>query len=109
MAGRWKVIEEYCVKTRMILSTMVLVVGLALAPAALANSSVETYGGQGGEVAGSVSSGGPTDPGATADTNSSSALPFTGLDLELLAGGGLLLLLGGFGMARMVARREDIA
>ena len=96
-------------KTRMILSTMVLVVGLALAPAALANSSVETYGGQGGEVAGSVSSGGPTDLGATADAdaNSSSALPFTGLDLELLAGGGLLLLLGGFGMARMVARRED--
>ena len=97
-------------KTRMILSTMVLVVGLALAPAALANSSsVETYGGQGGEVAGSVSSGGPTDLGATADADadSSSALPFTGLDLELLAGGGLLLLLGGFGMARMVARRED--
>lgn len=92
----------------MILSTMVLVVGLALAPAALANSSVETYGGQGGEVAGSVSSGGP-DLGATADADadSSSALPFTGLDLELLAGGGLLLLLGGFGMARMVARRED--
>ena len=45
-----------------------------------------------------------TDPGETAN---SSALPFTGLDLELLAGGGLLLLLGGFGMARMAARRED--
>ncbi len=95
-------------KSRMILSTAVVVVALALAPAAFANnSSVETYGGQGGDVAGSVAGGGPTDPGATGAASNSSALPFTGLDLELLAGGGLLLLLGGFGMARMVARRED--
>jgi hypothetical protein len=90
----------------MILSTIVMVVALALAPAAFANnSSVGTYGGAGGEVAGSVSSGNTTDPGAAA--SNSSALPFTGLDLELLAGGGLLLLLGGVGMARMTARRED--
>ncbi|HET6830657.1 MAG TPA: hypothetical protein VFH44_04830 [Solirubrobacterales bacterium] len=93
-------------KSRMILSTIVLVVALALAPAAFAgNSSVGTYGGQGGEVAGSVTGGDPADPGSEAAN--SSALPFTGLDLELLAGGGLLLLLGGFGMARMAARRED--
>lgn len=92
-------------KSRMILSTIVLVVALALAPAAFANnSSVGTYGGQGGEVAGSVAGGEASDPGAA---ENSSALPFTGLDLELLAGGGLLLLLGGFGMARMAARRED--
>lgn len=94
----------------MILSTMVLIAGLALAPAAFAdNASVGTYGGQGGEVAGSVSGGEATDQGSgqVAEASNSSALPFTGLDLELLAGGGLLLLLGGFGMARMAARRED--
>ena len=92
-------------KSRMILSTIVLVVALALAPAAFAdNSSVGTYAGQGGEVAGSVAGGEGADPGEAAN---SSALPFTGLDLELLAGGGLLLLLGGFGMARMAGRRED--
>jgi hypothetical protein len=107
LAGRWKITREFFVKSRMILSTVVLTVALALAPAAVAdNSSVGTYAGQGGEVAGSVASGGGAgaDPGETAN---SSALPFTGLDLELLAGGGLLLLLGGFGMARMAARRED--
>ncbi|MCB0875103.1 MAG: hypothetical protein R2718_08340 [Solirubrobacterales bacterium] len=94
-------------KSRMILSTIVLVVALAVAPAAFANnSSVGTYGGQGGEVAGSVAGGEATDPGTAA--SNSSALPFTGLDLKLLAGGGLLLLLGGFGMARMAGHREDV-
>ena len=106
MAGRWRDTREYFVKSRMILSTIVMVVALALAPAAFANnSSVGTYGGAGGEVAGSVSGGNATDPGTAA--SNSSALPFTGLDLALLAGGGLLLLLGGVGMARMAARRED--
>ena len=90
----------------MILSVMIAAFALALAPVAMAeNSSVGTYGGQGGEVAGSVASGDPSDPGAEADSNS--ALPFTGLDLPLLAGGGLVLLLAGAGMARMVATRED--
>lgn len=94
----------------MILSTMVLVAALAFAPAALAdNASVGTYGGQGGDVAGSVSGGDATDPGSgeAVEASHSSALPFTGLDLKLLAGGGLLLLLGGFGMARVAARHED--
>lgn len=96
-------------KSRMILSSLALVVMLAFAPTAMAsNSSVETYGGQGGEVAGSVAGGDPTDPGASA-SSSSSALPFTGLDVELLAGGGLVLLLGGVAMARMSRTREDIA
>lgn len=96
-------------KSRMILSTIVMVVALAFAPAAFAsNSSVGTYGGQGGEVAGSVSGGSASEPGASSGAAAnSSALPFTGLDLKLLAGGGLVLLLGGFGMARMAAHRED--
>jgi hypothetical protein len=85
---------------RMILSTVVVVVALALAPAAMADSSsVGTYGGQGGEVAGSVAS----DPG-----NQASSLPFTGLDVGLMAGGGALLLLIGLTMARAVPRNRDV-
>lgn len=86
------------------------VLALALAPAAIAqNSSAQVYGGQGTEaVAGAT--GGPEDPGATgtASTNESS-LPFTGLDVGLLAGGGLLLLLIGLGMARVIPRHEHSA
>ena len=84
---------------------------LVLAPVSFGqNSSVGTYGGSGGSVAGSVASGSAgsgsgsaASPTATA-SSSSSALPFTGFDVALLAGGGLLLVLGGFAMARMVAR-----
>jgi hypothetical protein len=89
----------------MILGAMIVAGALALAPAAMAeNSSVGTYAGQGGDLAGLVSGG---DPSGTAAADSSGSLPFTGLDVKLLAGGGLLLLLAGVGMARVVARRED--
>jgi hypothetical protein len=95
----------------MILSAATVVLALAFAPAALAqSSSVDTYGGQGGEVAGLVSSGdsgSPGSPSGDGTASSSSALPFTGLDVTLLAGGGLVLLLAGIGMARLVGRTED--
>lgn len=81
---------------------------LVLAPVSFGeNSSVGTYGGSGGSVAGSVASGSAgSGSGATASptASSSSGLPFTGFDVALLAGGGLLLVLGGFAMARMAAR-----
>jgi hypothetical protein len=86
---------------------------LVLAPVSFGeNSSVGTYGGSGGSVAGSVASGSAgSGPGSaaspTATASSSSGLPFTGFDVALLAGGGLLLVLGGFAMARMVARSES--
>jgi hypothetical protein len=51
-----------------------------------ASSSGSAYGGQGG-VEGQVETGG--------------ALPFTGLDLALLIGGGLLLLAVGAGLRRL--------
>lgn len=90
-----------------IIATSVL--ALALAPAAIAqNSSAEVYGGQGTEAVAGATGGGPEDPGATASSNES-ALPFTGLDVGLLAGGGLLLLLIGLGMARVIPRHEHSA
>lgn len=100
-------------KLRMILSASVLVLVLALAPAAFAqSSSVETYGGQAGEVAGIAASGdeGSPPPGGTPSSgtaSSSSALPFTGLDVGLLAGGGLMLLLIGVAMARLTRPERD--
>ena len=94
--------ETRSVKMRMILSTVVMIAALALAPAAMADSSsVGTYGGQGGEVAGSVAS--ASDP-----ASQSSSLPFTGLDVGLMAGGGALLLLIGLTMARTVPRNRDV-
>jgi len=87
---------------------------LALAPVSYGlTSSVETYGGQGGNVAGSVASGtaggpqatvSPTSASAPASSSSSSSLPFTGLDVVLLGGGGMLLLLAGVAMARLAGR-----
>ena len=85
---------------------------LALAPVSYGlTSSVETYGGQGGNVAGSVASGTAGGPEATvsltsapAPSSSSSSLPFTGLDVVLLGGGGMLLLLAGVAMARLAGR-----
>lgn len=89
-------------KLRMVLGVSALMVVLALAPAASAqSSSVDTYGGNGGAVAG-VSSGG--GPGSGTGSSSSGSLPFTGLDVGLIAGGGLVLLLMGIGMARITAR-----
>ena len=86
-------------KLRMILGLSTVVLALALAPAAGAkSSSVDTYGGNASAVAG-IASG--NDPG-----DSSGSLPFTGLDVSLLIGGGALLLGLGVGMAKLTSRRS---
>lgn len=95
---------------RMILSAGTVVLVLALAPAAMAqDSSLRGYPKATGDVAAIAAGGDSSDPGDPSGTaaNSSSALPFSGLDVTLLAGGGLVLLLAGVGMARMVARHEN--
>ncbi len=67
----------------------VLIAALCAAPSALAVGSAQSvYGGTAGVLQAQVA-----QQGATA--SSSSALPFTGLDLFLLGGGGVLLLLIG--------------
>jgi hypothetical protein len=100
---------------------------LALAPAAVAQSTGTGYGGQAGGVAGQVQQGQPggvagqveqgggeqgvagesTSGNGSAASSASSGngvLPFTGLDLALIAGGGLLLLASGVALSRLVAR-----
>ena len=90
-------------KVRIYIGLTTLVMGLVAAPSALAaGSAVETYSGVGGGTLAGVSSG---TNGATAATDPGS-LPFTGLDVGLLIGGGLLLVMIGVGMARL-ARRVD--
>ena len=92
--------------TRLSLSALAAaVLALAFASAAFAeNSSVETYGGGGGGVQTQIASGAnPSDPSATPDSGS---LPFTGLDLGLALGGGLVLLAGGALIARLTPRGE---
>lgn len=98
-------------KLRMTLIAAVAVLALVMVPSAMAqSSSVAGYGGQAKEVAGVASGGDPSDPGDPSGTvRSSGTLPFTGLDLGLLAGGGLLLLGIGITMARVVPRGQNAA
>jgi hypothetical protein len=94
-------------KMKGLLGTAVVVLALAFAPAALAqNSSQDVYGPQGNQALGVGTGGGPDEPGTTSSSGGSS-LPFTGLDVSLLAGGGLLLLLIGVGMAVAVPRHRQ--
>jgi hypothetical protein len=102
------------IRSRFVLLTVALVaLALALAPAAWAqSSSVDTYGGQGGgNVAAATQSGGDpsVDPGASADPGDSGSLPFTGMDLALAAGGGILLLGVGATLAAMRQPRDPDA
>lgn len=80
-----------------------IVTSLVVAPAAAAqSSSVETYAGQQPFVAGAGGSGGS---GSAADPSAAGSLPFTGMDVMLALGGGLVLLMLGFALAR-VARAQ---
>ena len=64
-------------------------------------------GGVGGSPGAGGGNGGENAPAAAAN-NSGSGLPFTGMDVALLAGAGTLLLGAGVGMRRL-AHRQDPA
>jgi hypothetical protein len=81
---------------------------LALATTAYGQSSVDGYNDQGGQIQTTVDNGGgsggdgvagATSPTTTADDGGS--LPFTGLDLALLAAAGGVLAAAGLGMRRL--------
>jgi hypothetical protein len=91
---------------------LVLVTALVFSTAAFAqDSSVQTYGGGGGftgqvdDPGAGVAAGGSA--GGSAEAADPGSLPFTGLDLGLAVGGGLLLLALGALVARMVPRAAD--
>jgi hypothetical protein len=86
-----------------LISIAATIIVMAFAPAALAaDSSVETYGGAGGKIQSQIQTGESNDPGTATDPGG--ALPFTGLDLGLVAGGGVLLLGAGALMTAAAAR-----
>lgn len=91
-------------RTTKILGLATVIVALAFAPAAMAqNASSAGYGGQGSDLVAISGSGGSGGSGTTSESDGGS-LPFTGLDVGLAAGGGLLLLLIGLGMSRAISR-----
>lgn len=96
---------------RSALIALVAIAALALLPAvSLAqSSSVGGYGGSGGEVQSALNSGG--DSGSSGDSGSGSAkagsLPFTGLDLGWMVGGGIVLVGAGIAMGRAASRAPE--
>ena len=101
--------------TRRLVAILTVVGALALAPAAFAQSSGTGYGGPAGDVAGQTAQGGndkgnvagteaTSTPAATQASTGNGVLAFTGLDLALLAGGGLVLLASGVALSRLVGR-----
>jgi hypothetical protein len=91
---------------RKILSILTaLVLALAIATSASAQSSVDGYEDQAGQIQAQVQDGGDTGsttPVATTTTDSADgSLPFTGLDVALLVGAGGLLVVAGLGMRRL--------
>ncbi|HET6447892.1 MAG TPA: hypothetical protein VFG31_02190 [Conexibacter sp.] len=81
------------------------VVALALfvaVPAYGQGAVSDTYAGRGGGIVGSVNSGnGPSAPAPQQVVSSNSSLPFTGLDIGLLALGGVALVGVGVGLRRV--------
>jgi hypothetical protein len=105
----------------MMLVFALLALGLALSATAYAQSSVDGSPGndQAGQIQAQVEQGGPGGgapggggPGETtpvaADTDEGGSLPFTGLDMALLAGAGGLLAAAGLAMRRLT-RAPDAA
>jgi hypothetical protein len=75
-----------------------LVILLACSATAYGQSSIDGYSNEAGQVQDNVQGGG-TQPVSANDTGG--ALPFTGLDLALIAAAGGLLAAGGLGMRRL--------
>ena len=96
-----------------------LALTLALATTAFAQSSIEGYNDEGGRVQSQVQGGRDDDGGdngvvpanASGDGDEANGaggkLPFTGLDIALLAGAGGLLVGAGVGMRRLTRAPES--
>jgi hypothetical protein len=89
-----------------------LALTLAMATTAYGQSSVDGYNDQGGQIQSTVDNGGgsggdgiagATDPvtTTTATADDGGSLPFTGLDVALLAAAGGVLAAAGLGMRRL--------
>jgi hypothetical protein len=82
----------------------VLALTLALTSSAFAQgASSDPYVDEGGQVQGQIQdeATGTNEAAATTSGDTGGSLPFTGLDLSLIAGGGVLLLAAGIAMRRL--------
>ena len=77
---------------------------LLASSAAAQSSSVGTYGGEGANAAANIAlnASGSADPSSASGSAASGGLPFTGMDVMLALGGGILLLLAGLALARIL-------
>jgi hypothetical protein len=82
---------------------LALVLALALATTAFAQSSGNGYNDDAGQVQSQVQGGqeGAAAPTGNAQAQDQGGLPFTGLDIGLLVGAGCALVAVGFGMRRL--------
>jgi hypothetical protein len=96
------------VRSYTVLAAALAAMAILPATALAQDASVGTYGGDGGNVLQQLESGNDSGAGGgTADSDSSGSLPFTGLDIGMALGGGLLLLASGVALSRLlVAQRE---
>jgi hypothetical protein len=102
----------------LIVALTVTIAALVVSSAAYATGSAQhTYGGGGANVQSEVQSGaqgggqaGAKDPRGvgTAAAKAPSSLPFTGLDLTLMLGGGLILIASGVALGRLAIRGSRV-
>jgi hypothetical protein len=97
------------VKARSLIVALVVTVAALTASsgAYAAGSAQHTYSGSGGNVQAEIQ-GGAKEPQGTQRTAASATtpagLPFTGLDLTLMLGGGMVLIASGMAMGRLAIR-----
>lgn len=96
--------------TVVVMAIAIVIAAMTASVALAQSSSVKGYGGKGGATQSALSSGGPGSTGSgggpTAESTGSGALPFTGLDVGLAIGGGLLLLGAGAAVTALTPRRR---
>jgi hypothetical protein len=100
------------VKVRSLIVALVVTVAALTAStgAYAAGSAQHTYGGQGGNVQAEIQSGAkdPGTQGTAATASTPAGLPFTGLDLALMLGGGLVLVASGVTLGRLAVRGNRV-
>jgi hypothetical protein len=88
-----------------VLVVSVLVLSAVAAPSFAASTSQEGYTTPAGVVQSDVAGNNNSNDANTTRSTSGSQLPFTGLDVGLIAGAGALLVLLGVGMSRLTRTR----
>jgi len=93
----------------LIVALVVTVAALTASTGAYATgSSQHTYGGRGGNVQADIQGGAKDPQGTVASASTPAGLPFTGLDLALMLGGGLVLVASGLTLSRLATRGDRV-